>query len=1002
MADVGTQVVQVPLRGGVNTGVDKRAIEAPDLTWAQNVVLDTDGVLKKRRGYAAISSDNVRTVTTFNRCDGLAVYNDELVAFSGAGDLWARAEGNGDLANGGNCQAPSARIVSRRPIRRVGTTPGIPRADVAYEPTSGIMVGLYNATGDTNSQATILDTRTGVVRWFDTPAVGGLQRFRLVTVGQYIFALLPAAASANIRMNRLDCNNPTNLTTNPNGTPQITDYDPAVGALSACPYSATEFFTAHARTADFVVARRNTLGVAGGSVSIAETLAGPVQVRYIGSLLWVAWQRSGGDIRAAAYNAAMANVVAPFTVSAASAQTFTLQWAYRSATNVMLGWDNGTDCRFREITTGGAFSGPEKFFLAHHLESGFFDIDGRSFIVVGTPSSLQGGSYLIDAGPATLLATVSHATLAPLLSGALPTSTPGETVSSVVQTTDGTFIFAHTVKAKVTLEGGGLFPYATANLGVDFVELDLSSGKRYRTTQHGGELFIAGATPCVFDDGYVTEAGLLRFPEAPVFLNQFTLGGAMEPGTYQYVVTYRYEDYKGRVWRSSPSLPLTVVVPAGTSTNRVSMSVTYLPYTRAYGDVRLELWRTAKNESGPFYLTASAINQPKVASGAFLDALADATITVAETVYTSGGALANFPPPPCTFAISHGDVLIVDNAEDGTLWQSKPLVAGEGFGFNGALSYRLSSSERPVMGVSMDDKCVVFTAHEIHMLVGAPLDDKGSGGGFQAQRINSPVGCIDPRSVVLGKEGIYFQSDRGIELLTRGLEVIWVGADVAYWVANYGECLFAQAVPSLSEIRFAFGSPAGGVAEDHQILRLNYERRSQAHAYGSWTTELVGMGVPRAGAVASGVMNLGYSDGRLFRESASVFTDNGAHVPMAVRMMLKPAGMQGFVRLRRLSLLAERKSSHKLTLYVRYNYDDAIASQRTWTNSELASLPREQVSVCIALQKAEAYEVEIQDAADTAGPGPDTGEGCWLSGLALELAVKQRTFARAMAQESKK
>jgi hypothetical protein len=1009
MGDIGTRVVQVPFSRGVNTRADKRAVEAPSLTWAQNVVLDTEGVIRKRKGYVSLATTNPRGGLTFDRCDGLATYEGGLVAFCKS-HTYARTAAGDDLVWIERGRSPVALEVGRGSVGRSADTAGISRADVAYESASGILVGIYILTAPAPTSprlvGSVTDLRTGTRRWHDSIATN-VQRFRALTVGQYIFIVMPSDNSANININRLDCNAPNNLNTNPNGGPQATDYDFATGAIGVSPFSATQWFLAYSRGTSIFVSKRSLTGVSVASAVIAETVAGPVACRYIGSLLWVAWQRAGGDVRAAAYDSSMSLVVAPFTVSAASAQTFTLQLGARTATSVLLGWDNGTDCRFRAITTAGALSGAEMFYVAHHIESGFFEVDGSSFIAVGSPSAIQGGTFLIDV---TFQATssISSLSLAPLVSGALPTTTPGDTVSGVVTTAEGTFIFAQTIKTKVNLSGGGTFAYANANLGVDYVEVDMTSTKRFRTTEHGRLLAIAGGTPCVFDGEAVFELGFLKFPETPTTGAPLATLGFIAPGIYQYVATYRYDDARGRVWRSNPSLPITVTVPAGTNTNRVSLTVPMLQFTRVSGgggagNVRIEFWRTAAGSSGPFYLVGGTSNNPQAApTASLIDTLADASVTVNETLYTSGGALGNFPAPPCSFVVSHNDVLIVNNSEDGSLWQSKPLVVGEGFAFSAALTYRLSSREMPVMGASMDDKCIIFTEHEIHMLVGTPLDDNGSGGGFTAQRLSSPVGCVDPRSVVVAKDGVYFLSQRGIELLTRGLEVILVGGDVDYWTDNYAECFFAGASAETSEIRFGMSSPVGGVSETHQILRLNYERKSQEAPFGAWTTELLGMGAPRAGAQSADLMHFGYSDGRLFAESRTVFTDNGAFVPMAVRMMLKPAGLQGFVRLRRLSVLAERKSAHELTFYIRYNYDDAIVSQRAWSNAEIAALPREQLTMLVDRQKAQSYEVELRDAEDTSGPGPDTGEGCWLSGLAMELGVKERAFARAMAMEAKK
>jgi hypothetical protein len=118
MADIGTRVVQVPFQKGVNTRADKRAVEAPALTWAQNVVLDTEGVLRKRHGYAAISNDDPRVATVFDRCDGIAEYRNGIAAFAGEGHIWSRVAQADDLLQAEVGFAAIARTVNRSPLAR--------------------------------------------------------------------------------------------------------------------------------------------------------------------------------------------------------------------------------------------------------------------------------------------------------------------------------------------------------------------------------------------------------------------------------------------------------------------------------------------------------------------------------------------------------------------------------------------------------------------------------------------------------------------------------------------------------------------------------------------------------------------------------------------------------------------------------------------------------------------------------------------------------------------
>src|SRR5262249_55406845 len=73
--------------------------------------------------------------------------------------------------------------------------------------------------------------------------------------------------------------------------------------------------------------------------------------------------------------------------------------------------------------------------------------------------------------------------------------------------------------------------------------------------------------------------------------------------------------------------------------------------------------------------------------------------------------------------------------------------------------------------------------------------------------LSSDCGCIEPRSVVVVPDGIMFLSAKGIYLLNRKEEVIYIGGPVDYWTSNYTACTSARMLPSAREVRFVMTTP---------------------------------------------------------------------------------------------------------------------------------------------------------------------------------------------------
>jgi len=87
-------------------------------------------------------------------------------------------------------------------------------------------------------------------------------------------------------------------------------------------------------------------------------------------------------------------------------------------------------------------------------------------------------------------------------------------------------------------------------------------------------------------------------------------------------------------------------------------------------------------------------------------------------------------------------------------------------------------TEEPLtaIGALPDGRILLFAPTAIYYTYGQGPSDTGQGAGFsEPQLLTDTVGCEDKRSVVYGDFGCMFKGARGFYLVTRGLELKFVG-----------------------------------------------------------------------------------------------------------------------------------------------------------------------------------------------------------------------------------
>lgn len=185
-------------------------------------------------------------------------------------------------------------------------------------------------------------------------------------------------------------------------------------------------------------------------------------------------------------------------------------------------------------------------------------------------------------------------------------------------------------------------------------------------------------------------------------------------------------------------------------------------------------------------------------------------------LYTVGGGLDNVPPPSALCMTVHQNRLVLGGADDATVvWFSKELSSTDAPGFNDALTIQIEDGGAVTGLASLESLLIIFKRGMTWLVPGDMPDDTGSSinRGYVSNTLGTPVrmphgiGCIDHRSVIETPVGVFFKSERTIELLARDMSITPVGLKLDDTLSAYTEITSAIHNAKDTEVWFALRDP---------------------------------------------------------------------------------------------------------------------------------------------------------------------------------------------------
>lgn len=548
-----------------------------------------------------------------------------------------------------------------------------------------------------------------------------------------------------------------------------------------------------------------------------------------------------------------------------------------------------------------------------------------------------------------------------------------------------------------------------ADRGPRDITFTFDSNDARRCVQLGETLYIAGGEVMQYDGQQLAEVGFHMFPWA--LTPSLNGAGSIPDGDYTYKSTYRWQNARGEIERSTTAQLATITVTAGPkkiAVAAVPLSVTH----KTVNPPAAEVWRTAVNpiDDSPFHRVTS--NDPSnttnpnrylanlsisASQDAFDDDLTDTNL-IGREQSDEVAPIVRLAPPPASIIAAGTDRLFLAgiSGEPDRVWYSRLRGDGEIASFHGVLTITVPRDGGNITALAfLNETLIVFRETAIYALPGDGYDNAGGGSNFgPARALSRDIGAVNHESVVFTPAGLVFKSAKGWYLLNRGWSLDYIGASV---VDHDGETPLAVNV----------------VEYQHQVrVLLNTRMLVWDYLVNQWAEWTVGINNLHA-CVWSGEHVYLNATGPRKQQSDTYddLLDYGIDIETA---WIKPADLQGFARIRKLQILGQLMSSDLTHLRIRiaYDYKETYVDDKYWPVSPTTTGSPLQLKIGPRRQQVQAIKIRItairryveEQVIDDVPVmvtvnGAPTGEALKLTGLALEVGVKRNPYPRLGAAQ---
>lgn len=440
--------------------------------------------------------------------------------------------------------------------------------------------------------------------------------------------------------------------------------------------------------------------------------------------------------------------------------------------------------------------------------------------------------------------------------------------------------------------------------------------------------------------------------------------GSLSAGTYQVRTGYEWTDSAGNLHRSPLSIPRSIVLGASRS---IRVTEWPPPYDWRAGALQIVCYRTTANGT-IFYREATTTFNPfgafSAASVSFDLTTSDAALVSLAQAYTTGGVLDSFAPPSSRAITAHeGRLAVCDSDRANVVAFSKPLTPGIAPEFVQSTLFSVScgNPSEPIAAISsLDGRLIAFKLNApIFVIEGDGPDNVGNGSFGLPREVPTSYGLRDPQSVVKTQDGIYYNTEQGICVLTRGITSTLVGGPL---VRDGGlpnlTIVAADHLPHNSQVRFL---RSDGTIDVYNYREQQWYRWVSTVSDGGYSwIDTVSIGKVHYGLLQSGVSTF------LLAQNPDVFwpADYVSGIPYPFVAMwrtnwIKLSQVLGFFRAQLFQLHGSRIndiSDFTVRLFYDYEMSDVVSK-----SDSIFGASKSQFEMWFTRQKAQAIKIEFSD-----------------------------------------
>ena len=422
----------------------------------------------------------------------------------------------------------------------------------------------------------------------------------------------------------------------------------------------------------------------------------------------------------------------------------------------------------------------------------------------------------------------------------------------------------------------------------------------------------------------------LPFYQAPKFYEvDSSVGSGGFSGNLEYLAIYKFTDKRGNIYESIISDQFTFTAASHSSvlfTFEYPNSFSEEDFTDDKGATTfdIELYRKLDSELVYKYVPNTVLSSSTVVGSGVYHYVQDPLVdnSAEKPIYSDGSTDAevqNDPAPPSRGGCFHnGRIFLIDSTKKNNIRYSKYYTPNIGVSFPEAFNLQIEDNQDreadELTGIqSMDSKLIMFKNNSVLVLYGEGPDDTGANSDYtEPEIVSTDNGCIEPRSLILTSLGVFYKSRKGIWLLTRSLESVYIGAGVESF--NDEQISGVVHLDSLNEVRFT--------TVDGNTLVYNYFEEQ-------WTTFT---SMPAVSSVNyNGKFTYAKSDGTVNVEHDG-FRDDGAFISRRIDTgWLRTGEVGARQRIKRIGLTGEYIDDHQLKISTYHDYEKYAWSEYTLT-----------------------------------------------------------------------